>query len=138
MRRRRSPRTGSAVVKDDDQWRQELGPQEYAVLREGATERAGSGQYAHPGERGVYRCGACRQELFASDDQYDSGTGWPSFTAPVSPEAVQRVRDVGLLGVRTEVRCRSCASHLGHVFRDGPGPTGERFCMNSVALVLEP
>lgn len=135
---RRESRTGKAVVRPEDQWREQLTRQQYNVLREGGTERAGSGEYAYTTDRGTYRCAACHAGLFHSTDKYDSGTGWPSFTRPAQDEAVEHVRDVGLLGIRTEVRCRSCASHLGHVFRDGPSPEGTRYCMNSAALSLDP
>jgi peptide-methionine (R)-S-oxide reductase len=137
-RRTRKDRMGQAVVRSDEQWRELLSSEQYAVLRQGATERAGSGRYAHSQEPGTYRCAGCGARLFASSAKYDSGTGWPSFTAPVHLDGVEEVPDRGLLGLRTEVRCRSCASHLGHVFRDGPRPGGLRYCMNSAALDLGP
>lgn len=129
-------RTGSSVVKTDQEWREQLSPVQYNVLREGGTERAGTGRYAYSSDSGMYECAACGVDLFDSAAKYDSGTGWPSFTQPAHTDAVDRVKDRGLLGVRTEVRCRSCASHLGHVFPDGPAPGGERYCLNSVALSL--
>lgn len=138
QKHRRAARTGRAVVKNEQDWREQLTPQQYSVLREGGTERAGSGRYADAKDTGVYQCAACGSELFESAAKYDSGTGWPSFTAPSHEDAVDHVRDWGLLGMRTEVRCRSCASHLGHVFRDGPAPTGDRYCMNSLSLSLVP
>jgi peptide-methionine (R)-S-oxide reductase len=137
VKRRPDRRAGNAVVKSDDQWRDQLSAEQYAVLRRGGTERPGTENHGHAADGGEYVCVGCGATLFSSRAKYDSGTGWPSFTAPVTDDAVQRVRDVGLLGVRTEVRCASCAGHLGHVFQDGPAPTGERYCMNSVALRLE-
>ena len=136
--RRKDPRTGSTVVRTDQEWRERLTPEQYAVLRRGATERAGTGAYASTKDPGTYRCAGCAAELFDAGTKYDSGTGWPSFTAPVHDGAVEHVRDVGLLGLRTEVRCAACGSHLGHVFSDGPRPTGQRYCMNSLALELTP
>ena len=132
-------RTGERVTKTDAEWRADLTREQYDVLRRGGTERAGTGQYAYSKELGTYRCAACNAELFGADAKYDSGTGWPSFTQPLTAEAVEHVKERGFLGgTQTEVRCRSCASHLGHVFPDGPRPTGQRYCMNSVALTLEP
>ena len=131
-------RTGDRAVKTDAEWRADLTREQYRVLRSGGTERAGSGQYAYCKDPGTYRCAACGADLFDSGAKYDSGTGWPSFTQPLSDDAVEHVKERGFLGGgRTEVRCRSCASHLGHVFPDGPRPTGLRYCMNSVALTLE-
>ena len=132
-------RTGERVTKTDAQWRADLTREQYDVLRRGGTERAGTGQYAYSKDPGTYRCAACNAELFNADTKYDSGTGWPSFTQPLTDDAVEHVKERGFLGgTQTEVRCRSCASHLGHVFPDGPRPTGQRYCMNSVALTLDP
>jgi peptide-methionine (R)-S-oxide reductase len=132
-------RTGERVARTDGEWRADLTREQYEVLRHGGTERAGTGQYAYSSEVGTYCCAGCGEKLFASGAKYDSGTGWPSFTEPLSEDAVENVEERGLLGgARTEVRCRSCASHLGHVFPDGPGPSGQRYCMNSVALTLAP
>lgn len=117
------------------------GPDAGAVRRAAPrrTERAGTGQYAYSKDPGTYRCAACGAALFAFATKYDSGTGWPSFTQSLGEDAVEHVKERGFLGGgRTEVRCRSCASHLGHVFPDGPRPTGQRYCMNSVALTLGP
>lgn len=136
--RRKHERTGSAVVQTEQQWKEQLTREQYAVLRQGGTERAGSGEHAASKTPGRYHCAACGADLFDAADKYDSGTGWPSFTQPIEESAVEHVRDLGLLGLRTEVRCRSCASHLGHVFPDGPRPTGQRYCMNSVALSRAP
>ncbi len=125
------------VEKSDEQWREELSPDQYAVLREAATERPWTGRYVNEKADGTYRCAACGLELFDSDTKYDSGSGWPSFTDPKNRENVELVPDFSHGMIRTEVRCARCGSHLGHVFDDGPGPTGERYCMNSCALDLE-
>jgi peptide-methionine (R)-S-oxide reductase len=125
------------VTKTDEEWRRELTPEQYRVLRQSSTERAFTGEYVDCQDDGIYRCAACSAPLFSSDAKFDSGTGWPSFTEPSVAEPVTRHRDWGLLGARTEVRCRRCGSHLGHVFGDGPQPTGQRWCINSCALDLD-
>ena len=119
------------------EWRMKLSPEQYAVLRNKGTERPGTGQYEHPVFEGTFRCAGCGQSLFATVDQFDSGSGWPSFVRPLSPDAVVLDRDRSFGMVRTEVSCSRCGGHLGHVFEDGPAPTGERWCINSVSLELD-
>jgi peptide-methionine (R)-S-oxide reductase len=122
------------VVKTDAEWKKVLTPEQYHILRGKGTERAYSGKYADYHEHGVYRCAACGLDLYSSEDKYDSGTGWPSFTAPIAPENIITRPDNSFFMRRTEVLCRRCGGHLGHVFDDGPKPTGLRYCMNSAAL----
>jgi len=121
----------------DEEWRQRLDPLQFEVTRRGGTERAFTGIYSDEKGDGTYRCIACGQELFSSDTKYDSGTGWPSFWEPLNSDAVVTVTDTSHDMIRTEVRCSRCGSHLGHVFEDGPQPSGLRYCMNSAALDLE-
>jgi peptide-methionine (R)-S-oxide reductase len=125
------------VSKTDEDWKKELSPEQYHVLREAATERPFTGSLLHNKDSGVYSCGACKAELFTSDTKYDSGSGWPSFYQPISPDALTYLNDDSTGMQRTEIRCSACGSHLGHVFDDGPQPTGQRYCMNSCALGFE-
>ena len=130
--------THEKVVKSDEEWRRELDPDAYAVLREAATERPWTGAYLDEKGAGVFRCRACGMELFDADTKYDSGSGWPSFTDPKVAEAVELRTDTSHGMVRTEVVCARCGGHLGHVFDDGPGASGQRYCINSVALDFDP
>ena len=125
------------IAKDDEQWRKELTPSEYHVLREAGTERAFTGEYWDCHDDGIYRCKGCGAELFSSDTKFESGSGWPSFTDPMVSENIETLTDDSHGMVRTEVRCKKCGGHLGHVFPDGPGPNGLRYCINSAALDLD-
>lgn len=126
------------IQKTDAQWRQQLSPEEYAVARQKSTERPFTGRYWNKTEPGIYRCVGCGTPLFASDTKFDAGCGWPSYFEPLAPDLVREERDTSLGMVRTEVLCNVCDSHLGHVFPDGPPPTGLRYCLNSVSLKFEP
>lgn len=122
----------------DDEWRQRLTSEQYAILRQAGTERAFTGEYEQNKAEGDYLCAGCGMPLFSSETKYNSGSGWPSYTAPVSADAVEEHRDVSHGMVRTEVRCARCEGHLGHVFPDGPGENGLRYCINSASLSFKP
>jgi peptide-methionine (R)-S-oxide reductase len=126
------------IQKSEDEWKAELSPVEYQILREKGTERPFTGKYYLTKQDGMYRCAACGNELFSSETKYESGSGWPSFWAPAASGSVELKSDNSHGMIRTEVVCSRCGSHLGHVFEDGPQPTGQRYCINSVSLDLKP
>ncbi|HIJ62383.1 MAG TPA: peptide-methionine (R)-S-oxide reductase MsrB [Rhodospirillaceae bacterium] len=130
--------TKRKIEKSEDEWRRQLTPEQYRVARQKGTERPFSGEYESVWTPGIYRCVACAQELFEAADKFDAGCGWPSFTRPVGSDAVEATVDVSHGMRRTEVLCSACGAHLGHVFDDGPRPTGLRYCINSVSLTLDP
>ena len=125
------------IEKTDQEWREQLSPEQYETLRQKGTERPFTGRYVNVKDDGIYRCAGCGAELFSSDAKFDSGTGWPSFTDPAVAENIELHRDTSHFMIRTEVTCAHCGSHLGHVFDDGPGASGQRYCINSCALDLD-
>jgi len=132
------PKSTPEIVKTDSEWRAQLSPEAYHVTRKHGTERAFSHPLNNEKRAGTFKCVCCGAPLFSSETKFDSGTGWPSYWAPLAPEAVSEHTDRSFFMTRTEVRCAKCDAHLGHVFPDGPAPTGQRYCMNGVAMVFDP
>jgi len=128
--------TSEKVIRTEAEWQKILTPEQFYVLRQEGTERAFAGRYWHNEEKGIYKCAGCANDLFSSETKFDSGTGWPSFWKPIAPENIRTEGDNGFMMQRTEVECARCDGHLGHVFDDGPPPTGLRYCMNSVSLLF--
>lgn len=126
------------IVKSDAEWRAQLTPEQYRIARQQGTERAYTGEYWDSHTKGIYKCIGCGEPLFDSETKFESGSGWPSYFQPINPDAVEEQRDMTHGMVRREVHCRKCGSHLGHVFEDGPNPTGLRYCINSASLKLQP
>jgi peptide-methionine (R)-S-oxide reductase len=126
------------IQKPDEEWARELTPEQYRVARQKGTERAFTGQYWDTHTAGTYKCVCCGEPLFSSDTKFESGSGWPSFFAPLDPNAIETEQDTTHLMRRTEIHCAKCGCHLGHLFDDGPKPTGQRYCVNSASLQLEP
>lgn len=126
------------IPRTEQEWREKLSPEQYQVLRRAGTERAFTGKYWDSKTDGTYLCAGCGQELFSSDTKFDSASGWPSFYEALDPEKVEESRDLSHGMIRTEVKCANCGGHLGHLFEDGPNPTGLRYCINSASLQLEP
>ena len=133
-----SSTTKPRISKSDIEWQEQLSPEQYRILRQAGTERAFTGPFWNAKEKGIYRCAGCGEDLFVSDTKFDSGCGWPSYFEPVKPDAVTEFRDTTHGMIRTEVHCARCGGHLGHVFPDGPPPTGLRYCINGHAMTFEP